>query len=316
MPPLRLVHARAVHPCPRRPSLPVTSTRASYHRVTSTGGPLHSVRPDRPIGIHAGDRDEITWADRCSSIRVHTGLLRQMWPVPCHSFRDRTGWDSQYSKWGGSLCISCISSSIRASRPLVHRTISSLGPSIHPPAFLSQLSVSLSLNHPSISLVYLSASLSRLSLSMPKPFLPVFLPHPRPVERPEDPVISRAIHLPSPKDLADPVASPFSPVDASTQTCAADRTHTRTQVYRARHDFHISQPARTHVTKARKSRTQHKPRNFQIYADFSRPSPCTYTDTRTEGTQAHTYNGASTPLVAIQTNAVRTHDRTYLRGVM
>ena len=110
---------------------------------------------------------------------------------------------------------------------IVHPCISSIGPSIHPPALLSQLSVSLSqssinfsclsfrislsslslhpsvhpsirprcslnyqslsLNHPSISLVYLSVPLSCHSLSIPKPFLPIFLPHPCPVECPKDP---------------------------------------------------------------------------------------------------------------------------------
>ena len=81
-----------------------------------------------------------------------------MWPVPCCLFRDRTGWDSQYSKWGGGLCISCISSSICASCPLVHQSISSLSPSIHPPTFLSQLSESLSqssVNFSCLSFVHL-----------------------------------------------------------------------------------------------------------------------------------------------------------------
>ena len=63
-----------------------------------------------------------------------------MWPVPCHLFTDQTGWDSQYSKWGGGgPCIPCIS------------CISSLGPS-HPSTRLSSPSTSPSVQSNSVRL--------------------------------------------------------------------------------------------------------------------------------------------------------------------
>ena len=78
-----------------------------------------------------------------------------MWPVPCHSFRDRTGWDSQYSKWGGGLHLVHL---------IVHLCILSIGPSIHPPVLLSQLSVSLSQSSVNFSCLSFRVSLSSLSL--------------------------------------------------------------------------------------------------------------------------------------------------------
>ena len=137
-----------------------------------------------------------------------------MWPIPCHLFGDRTDWDSQYSKWGGDLCILCIGPSCPSA------CLS--GPSALSLQVVSLSIISLFLDHPLIScssnyllLLSLCQQFS-LTLSLPKPFSLIHLRHlhlVKPIALSHWPQGSSHVlrhKSPFSKDLVNLVTLPFS----------------------------------------------------------------------------------------------------------